>query len=416
MTPQEKKLYILISLFFFTLLVSWLRVANVVITAGITIYSYVAFPMSEKLSLLKKRKGVQAMIFFSVLILVSFALSYNLSQGINYLTLRLPLVIFPVSLGLLQLSATFKEKALLTFAYITTLVCVLCFGYALYNYFILGRADAMYNDNLTLLIGHQSVYVALLVNFAIYIFLYLLLFRKVSFRAGVFCSILFLTGISYLLGSRINLAILLVMCVGISIYYILNKKLFVHGVALFIALVVGAFIVFKAEPLMLNRYKELAYSKFEYDHIGTESHYFMELTPDQWNGTNFRLAAWNCGWELFKENPLIGVGLGDKKEELIQKYKQKDFYFAIETNKNVHNNYLDILYSMGLIGFAFFLLAWVIFPLIEAVKYHDILALMMLITLALAWVTEIYFDRSVGGMISGFFVVFLLTDKKNAEV
>ncbi|WP_158607207.1 O-antigen ligase family protein [Pontibacter oryzae] len=372
--------------------------------------------MSEKLSLLKKRKGVQAMIFFSVLILVSFALSYNLSQGINYLTLRLPLVIFPVSLGLLQLSATFKEKALLTFAYITTLVCVLCFGYALYNYFILGRADAMYNDNLTLLIGHQSVYVALLVNFAIYIFLYLLLFRKVSFRAGVFCSILFLTGISYLLGSRINLAILLVMCVGISIYYILNKKLFVHGVALFIALVVGAFIVFKAEPLMLNRYKELAYSKFEYDHIGTESHYFMELTPDQWNGTNFRLAAWNCGWELFKENPLIGVGLGDKKEELIQKYKQKDFYFAIETNKNVHNNYLDILYSMGLIGFAFFLLAWVIFPLIEAVKYHDILALMMLITLALAWVTEIYFDRSVGGMISGFFVVFLLTDKKNAEV
>ena len=95
----------------------------------------------------------------------------------------------------------------------------------------------------------------------------------------------------------------------------------------------------------------------------------------------------------------------------MDKYREKDFQFALKTQKNVHNNYLDILYSMGLIGLALFLMGWLILPFIYAKRYEDWLSVVIILTFAIAWITEIYFDRSLGGMLTGFFIPFLLTDK-----
>ncbi|RDV16432.1 O-antigen ligase family protein [Pontibacter diazotrophicus] len=412
MTKQEKTLFILIVLFFVTLFFSKLRIPNIIITGAIAIYCFSLSSIKEKLKLLKQRRSIQYMLFFFLLVIISMLLSDNRDKGLTYLVLRLPLLVFPISLGLISMRKDFKEKLLLSYACITTLICVLCLGSAIYNYLTSHRNDAVYNDNLTLLIKQQSVYIALLVNFAIYTFLYFILFRSTKYKGWMALAMMFLFGFSYLLGSRINMAVLMVMCLALCLYYIVSERMLLEGLALTFALLIGSFLVFKFQPQMLNRYKELAYSNYNYENKGIESHYNMELTPDQWNGANLRLAAWNCGWELFRENPIVGVGLGDKKDLLIQKYQQKNFYFAIETNKNVHNNYLDILYSMGIIGLVVFLVAWFFSPLVSAINSRDSLAAMMLITLACAWITEIYLDRSFGGIIAGFFVPFLLADKK----
>jgi O-antigen ligase len=127
------------------------------------------------------------------------------------------------------------------------------------------------------------------------------------------------------------------------------------------------------------------------------------------------LAAWNCGWELFTRNPLIGVDLGDKRDALYKMYEEKDFRFALEQGKSVHSNYLDILYSMGIIGFVVFLAGWVLLPLWYAWTYRDGLAILVIVTFALAMVTEIYFDRTIGGMAIGFFIPFILSDKRKRQ-
>jgi O-antigen ligase len=177
-------------------------------------------------------------------------------------------------------------------------------------------------------------------------------------------------------------------------------------------ILIGGFMILKFFPGTINRFKELMYTKFNYESLGKESHYNMKLDSTQWNGANFRMAAWRCGWELFRQHPLIGVDIGDKKTELFKLYEQKHFEFAIRTNKNVHNNYLDILYSLGLIGFVLFLIGWIILPFATAYKYGDGLAVLIFFTFAAAWVTEIYFDRNLGGMLTGFMIPFLLADKK----
>jgi O-antigen ligase len=207
--------------------------------------------------------------------------------------------------------------------------------------------------------------------------------------------------------------ILYTISLGFSFFYIIKKKKWLDGVGLLVGLLIIGFVIFKFFPKTINRFKELAFTQFNYQSKARESHYASDLSANQWNGANFRLAAWQCGWQLFKEHPLTGVGLGDKKDELFNVYEQKQFHFAIDTNKNVHNNYLDILYSLGIIGLLVFLTGWVIFPAIHFFSNNDNLALLILVTFALAMITENYFDRSLGAMLFGFFISFLLSHKSS---
>jgi O-antigen ligase len=346
------------------------------------------------------------------MIVISVLLSSNFEKGLRYLDPRLPLLYFPVSIGLLQLRKEFKEKVLLGFALLTTAMVLLCLCYAIYQSDFLKKPEFLYNDSLTEILGQQSIYISLLVNLSIYIFTYHIIFKTSGYKGWMVLAVLFLFIISYLLASRNLMLILYAFTIGFAFYYIFRQKKYLEGVTLILGLLLCVFLIFKFFPKTLNRYKELMYTQFNYQSMGKESHYNMEVTKDQWNGANFRMAAWRCGWELFLSNPVKGVDIGDKKDALMEKYREKKFQFGLQTKRNVHNNYLDILYSMGIIGFGLFLIGWVIYPLIYAKQHKDWLSILMILTFAIAWVTEIYFDRSLGGMLTGFFIPFLLTDKK----
>ena len=61
------------------------------------------------------------------------------------------------------------------------------------------------------------------------------------------------------------------------------------------------------------------------------------------------------------------------------------------------------------------LLGWVLLPLWYAWQHKDGLAILIITAFALAMVTEIYFDRTIGGMTIGFFIPFVLSDKKKRQ-
>ena len=73
----------------------------------------------------------------------------------------------------------------------------------------------------------------------------------------------------------------------------------------------------------------------------------------------------------------------------------------------MHNNYLDILFSVGLFGLVLFLSGWFLLPLAFALKRRDYLTAIMLLSFAAALVTEVYLSRTFGAMMLGFFVPFL---------
>jgi O-antigen ligase len=415
MTTKEKILLTLVLFFLTTLFLPWLKVANILAAASLAVYAFSLNSWREKWEMLKERKHIQWMLLFFIMVVVSVLLSSNFDVGLHYLDSRLALAYFPVSIGLLHLRKEFKEKVLLGFSWLTTAMMLLCLGWGLYRSNFFKQPEFLYNDSLTEILGQQSTYISLLVNLSIYIFTFNIVYKKNSQKVWMVPAVIFLFGMSYLLASRNLMVVLYVISLGFALYYIFTRKKYLEGTALVMGLLVGVFLIFKMFPKTLNRFKELTYTQFDFKSMGKESHYNMEVTGDQWNGLNFRRAAWQCGWELFLAHPVLGVGIGDKHDVLMEKYKEKDFQFALQTNKNVHNNYLDILYSMGVVGLALFLAGWLILPLIYARQHGDWLSTLIILTFASAWVTEIYFDRSLGGMLTGFFIPFLLTDKGKPE-
>ena len=412
MIKKEKILYTFILLFFATLFFSKTTSINVGVMAALVLYSFFYSSFNEKWELLKQRKAIIFTLIFFLYLLISFYFSDNWKDGLHHLKIRLPLFFFPISIGLLNLRQEFKEKILLNFSWITTAICAICLLTSTYLFFVNHRSDIFYNDNLTLILKQQSIYVALLVNFAIYIFGYFLLFKPHSNKGLIGLALAFLFGISYLLASRINLIALSLISLTVGSYYLISRRKIMEGIALVLGLLLAVYAAYKFQPTSFNRFKELAYTQFDFENQGTDSHFNVKVEADQWNGANFRLAAWQCGWEVFKENPIMGTGIGDKDDALKEKYAQKNFHFALKHNRNVHSNYLDILFSLGGIGFAIFLIGWLFLPFIKTLSNRDVLASVIILTIALAWITEVYFSRNFGTMIVSFFIPFLLTDKK----
>lgn len=415
MSRKEKLLLGLILFFLFTLFYPHPVILTIIAPIALLLYSFFYSSFKEKWALLKQRRYLQGMLLFFGVVLISVFLSSDLDKALNFLDPRLALFYFPLVIGTLGLRKQFRDNVLLSFALLTTAVCVVCFGYGLDRSGFFQQPEFLYNDALTEILGQQSIYISLLVNLSIYIFAYFILFKKVKYKGWLVLAILFLFCMSYLLASRIMMGVLYAVTFGFCFYYILNRKKYLEGFTLLMGLLIGGFLIFKFFPQTINRFKELTYTQFDYQSMGKESHYNMQIDSSQWNGANFRRAAWQCGWELFKQNPVFGVRIGDKKDRLFEVYAQKGFRFAIETNKNVHNNYLDILYSMGLIGLGVFLLGWIILPIAAAWKHGDGLAILIILTFAAAWVTEIYFDRNLGGMLTGLLIPLLLTYTKRGR-
>jgi O-antigen ligase len=411
MPLRDKIFYILILLFIGTLFFAAIPALSLIINVALSITAFTYNTWQEKLSLLKSRQYLWWMILFMIMNMVSVLVSKNTDMAFQNLNSRLPLFYFPCSIGLITIPKALREKILFGISISITVICLFCFGWSLYRCFLFHDTAYLYNDSLTEITGQQSIYISLLVTIAIYIFGLFLFYRPLlpGKKFLVLASGIFLLFFSFLLASR-NLMLLLYSTTLIfCFYFVLRQKKYLEGLTLLMGLFLLVFIIFKTSPKTLNRYKELSFTSFNYQSEGQESHYNMEVTAGQWNGANFRLAAWRCGWELFLQHPFTGIGIGDKKDKLMEIYQQKKFEFAIRTKKNLHNNYLDLLVNMGIIGLIVFLVAWIFLPFAVAWRNSDWLTLMILFSITISMITENYLDRVLGGMIVGFFIPFLLS-------
>lgn len=414
MSFRNRLFFISVVLFISVLFFPELKFLNIIFTALLVGTALFFNQLKEKLQLLRARPYLLWMLGFFVLLSISLALSANQKAGFRYLDSRLPLLYFPLSLGLISISKELRNQILLLIAGIITLVAFACIGYGFYRATVLHDTAFLYNDALTVPVtGQQSIYISLLVNISIFIFTYFLFYQPAyrKFRALFAVTILLLFIASFLLASRNLMLVLYGSTIAFAFYNVFKNKKWLEGATLVMGLLIGVFLVFNFFPKTINRFRELAYTQFSYQQTGPESHYNMEVGAGQWNGANTRLAVWQCGWQLFKQHPLFGVGLGDKKDKLMEVYREKDFAFAIQTQKNLHNNYFDILVSLGIVGLVLFLLSWFILPLRVAWEHRDGLSMLIMLTFAFAMITENYFDRSLGGMLFGFFIPFLLSTK-----
>lgn len=410
MTVKDKFFLSIIFLFTASLFLSFVPglgfgAAALLLIAALTYNSF-----TDKLRLFKERRYIIWMLLFMTCIGLSMLLSDNKHTAVRNLDPRLPMLYFPLSIGLISIRKELFTKAMAGIAVIITFFALFCLCYSIYRSYSLHNTVWLYNDALSAPVGMQSIYFSLLVNMAIYIFAWLLFHQPaIRYKGWLVLAILFLFLISFLLASRNLMLVLYLSTFGFALYSVIRQKKYLVGTTLILGLLLGVFLAYKFFPKTVNRFRELTYTQFDFRNTGPESHYDMPVTADQWTGVNIRLAIWPCGWELFKKNPWLGIHIGDKETKLMEVYRAKDFRFAIQTQKNLHNNYLDILVSMGITGLLLFLISWMVVPFRIFQKQRDGLSVLILLTFACAMFTENYFDRSLGGMLFGFFITFLLS-------
>ncbi|RYY62888.1 MAG: O-antigen ligase family protein [Chitinophagaceae bacterium] len=408
---KKEQIFLFLSLLFYsTFFISSIKPATPFALTILSVFCLAWGPFSAKLRLVKQRPFLLLMVGFALWLLVSAFTSANQHSAGRVLELRLPLLLLPLTLGTLEIRRALRNRILVGAAVITLIACLVSLSFAVYQYNKTGLNFWLYNDSVSYLIGQQSIYTSLLVNMSIFIFAWII-FYSGSFKkyhGWMAFGIAVLLVISYMLASR---NMMFVLYAGLFIFcfvYLFGRKKYLEGFTLLLAIGIGGFLIVKFFPNTINRFQELRLTSFDYKNTNRESHYNDSLTADQWNGANFRLAAWPLGWKLFKEHSLTGVGIGDKRDELMAVYREKEFRFAIETNKNVHNNYLDILYSTGLIGFLLFFTGWILLPLIRFIKARDGISIVLTLVAAIAMFTENYFDRTLGSMIFSFLLLILL--------
>src|SRR4029079_14223465 len=280
MNTKEKILYILILFFLTTLFLPWLKLANIFAAIFHGVYSFffdsfgqdpfavrkedLSSSFKEKSPLLTARRYLLWMFLFFIMVVISVFLSSNFHKGLRYLDLRLPLAYFPLSVGLLQLKKEYKDKILLGFAWLTTFIMLLCLCWSLQRSEFFKKPEFLYNDSFTEILKQQSIYISLLVNISIYIFGYHILYKKNRYKGWMILTVIFLFGTSYLLASRNLMLVLYVVTIGFAFFYIFKKKKYLEGAALLLGLLLGLFMIFKFFPKTFNRYKELAYTQFDY--------------------------------------------------------------------------------------------------------------------------------------------------------
>ncbi len=91
-----------------------------------------------------------------------------------------------------------------------------------------------------------------------------------------------------------------------------------------------------------------------------------------------RILIWQSAWNMFKDHPILGVGLGQYTENYQQKYISPQ---AKEPNlTHAHNNFMQMLAENGIVGFASFVImfGYIIFKnLIAWVRTRNVYALMI---------------------------------------
>ena len=407
MPVKEKIVYFLTAAFFVTLFLPDMPVVTNIVTGALLSFLFFSTSMAEKGRLLRKRKEIVLMILFFLLHIVSALLSFNKREGLDMVVLRLDLLVFPVSLGVYAIRERLKDRILLVFSIVVTGMAILCLGHAIRQYREFHDAGFLYDDSLSELVRLQSIYVALMVNIALFSYVYLLskkFFSSLWGRVGVWLAVAFLAIFHFMLASRIGIITLYSSLLVFAIYNMIWKRKLVMGVIVVVGLPVAALLLVHFFPKTLNRFRELNYPGYRFDSHARESHYNMQLTPDQWNGANIRLAIWKCGWELAREHWLTGVPLGDKEQKLIEVFRARQFDFAVQSRRNMHNTYLDVLCNFGVIGLGVFLLGFLVLPLAGCYRYRDGWGAFTILAFGAAMITETWLDRSLGCLLLGFFL------------
>jgi O-antigen ligase len=144
---------------------------------------------------------------------------------------------------------------------------------------------------------------------------------------------------------------------------------------------------------------------------------FKEIKNTNPNDYNFRIMLWSSSIDLIKENPFFGVGASVSSIKLNEVFAVKRQWYDRSERYHAHNQYLQILLDLGIVGFIVFLWGLISFLqllyLKRPLKVNTIMVNFSVILL-ISFMFESVFERYSG--ITFFCLFFCLFTNYNKEI
>ncbi len=326
-------------------------------------------------------------LFFIVWQCIGFIYTSNIANGLFNLQQKLAMLIVPLGI------ASVKKESLPRFSEITWFLTAGLAVYTCVHLFSALQVVAATSDlnalNYTRLSPdihptYASAYLCLGVLLLIFQLPTLKLWKTKLLASSailLFCSFLFL------LQSKAGMLTSLI-CFLLAIAWLIKQKVMrLHGLLLILLIVCS---IWMTQHFFLSRNSERLIQAKE--NIFSNNTHIADKAVEE--SSNVRIHVWRISVELAIHS-FLGTGAGDVNDDLKKAYKENDLDFAVNKSLNAHNQYIQIWLGGGYIGLILFLL-WLIVPSIMAYQTKNILALLLILMLALHFLTESMFESQSG--------------------
>jgi len=204
----------------------------------------------------------------------------------------------------------------------------------------------------------------------------------------------------HFLAVRSGLLAFYVTTILLLFIYIFRTRNYRNGILILLFLFLIPVITFQNFPSLKQKWNYMKYDfeQFSKGNTGTYS-------------DKDRINSLFIGWELIKENPIVGLGAGDILDEM-QKQTLKTYP---ESNGNIklpHNQLMTTMVSGGIVGLFLFLLAFLL-PVFYKGNYRHPFIFVITAVIGISFLTEDTFESSVGVTIYAFFLCVSLNYKKD---
>lgn len=314
--------------------------------------------------------------------LLSMLWTSNQNEGWTEVTSKLPFLVVPIVLA--GKSNYFQKYKMVFFDIIWLgglLISLICIGRVLVTSSLPDLFANLVYDNLAKASGLQPIYLSLFLIVASLAW-YLRYIHQQSLSLKKAWILLFFYLMIIMLSSRTELMVYLVSFAVILAYEYMLKRKIVPILLLILMLGALAFLLIKLNPINNSRFTEMVQAKKDY-------------TQSQWGGSSLRIEKWKNALECYAQFPLLGTGAGDCNDELIKTYQKNNFDVAIENQFNPHNQFLQTLLTLGIVGIVC-LLGFYVLMAYRAQKNQDIALFVFVVICSMSMLTESLLERQTG--------------------
>lgn len=337
-----------------------------------------------------KHKAFAGLVLVFLAVLLSGINSENVQQWALQVKLKLPFLILPLAIFVLRplVDRSFHKwvhYAFIATAFVSTFDVITTFlldKEAIIDGLGKGKSIPTPLDHI-----HYSIMVAYAVVSAAIL---AILESNKKHRLALFLVSAYLFAFMHFLSVRTGLALSYAGIALTLIWYIITHKKYVIGLS------IGAILV--AIPFVA--YHTVAPFKKKINYMMWDLKQYKKGKGNSYSDSE-RLMSYAISFELIKEKPIAGHGIGDIGTIMTQKHKEK--YGNKDKYIYPHNQYLYILTCIGFLGALVFFFG-LLSPLIFAER-KNIFLLAIFTLMLISFLVENTIQRAV---ITGFFLFFIL--------